>query len=277
MIKDIVLHLEHDPARDAACDYAISIAELCDAHLAGAAFGNYASLPSFAFPAFPADALADILARDEAAARAAVARFEEAARRSSISTESRLILQGEAGAPETFPLIARHFDLSIIMQSNPDNDSSNDLLIEGALFESGRPMLVVPYIHKGGVKLDHVICCWDGGRTAARAANDALPFLKKAGVVELFIIENEKTRYEREVQGADMAQHLARHGVNVELETLPAADIDAGNAILSHAADRSADMIVMGGYGHSRFREFVLGGTTREVLSTMTVPVLMAH
>ena len=128
-----------------------------------------------------------------------------------------------------------------------------------------------------GVKLDRVTCCWDGGRTAARAINDALPLLKKAGVVELFILENDKTRYEHEVQGVDLARHLARHGVNVEVETLPVADIDVGNAILSHAADRSVDMIVMGGYGHSRFREFVLGGTTREILATMTVPVFMSH
>lgn len=277
MIKDIVLHLEHDPARDVVRDYAISIAELFEAHLAGVSFGYYASLPSFAFPAFPTDVLADILIKDEAAARGAVDRFEEAARRSGISTESRLILHGEETAPGAFAFIGRRFDLSIIMQSDPDGGGLNDLLLESALFESGRPMIAVPYIQKGGVKLDRVTCCWDGGRTAARAINDALPLLKKAGVVELFILENDKTRYEHEVQGVDLARHLARHGVNVEVETLPVADIDVGNAILSHAADRSVDMIVMGGYGHSRFREFVLGGTTREILATMTVPVFMSH
>jgi nucleotide-binding universal stress UspA family protein len=277
MIKDIVVHLEHDPARDVVRDYAISIAELFEAYLAGVSFGYYASLPSFAFPAFPADVLADILAKDEAAARAAVARFEEAARRSGISTESRLILHGEAAAPEAFSFIERRFDLGIIMQSDPDTGGINDLLLESALFGSGRPMIAVPYIQKRGVKLDLVTCCWDGSRTAARAINDALPFLRKARTVELFIIENEKTRYEKEVQGVGMASHLARHGVNADVELLPAADIDVGNAILSHVADRSVDMIVMGGYGHSRFREFVLGGTTREILSTMTVPVFMSH
>lgn len=277
MIKDIVLHLEHDPARDVVRDYAISIAELFEAHLAGVAFGYYASLPSFAFPAFPTDVMADILIKDEMAARAAVKRFEEAGRRSGISTESRVILHGEEAAPGVFAFIGRRFDLSVIMQPDPDGSGLNDLLLESALFESGRPMIAVPYIQKSGVKLDRVTCCWDGGRTAARAINDALPLLKKARTVELFIIENDKTRYEKEIQGAGMARHLARHGVDVEVEMLPAADIDVGNAILSHAADRSVDMIVMGGYGHSRFREFVLGGTTREILSTMTVPVFMSH
>lgn len=277
MIKDVILHLEHAPARDAACGYAISIAEAFEAHLAGVAFSYYAGLPGFAMPAFPADALADLLAKEETAARDAVERFEAATRRSGISSESRLMLQNGAAPQATFSVMARRFDLSVIMQSDPDIDGRNDLLIEGALFESGRPLIVVPYIQRGGLRLDRAMCCWDGSRTAARAINDALPLLKKARTVELFIVDNEKTRYEREVQGADIAQHIARHGVNVEVETLPAADIDVGNAILSHASDRSADMIVMGGFGHSRFRELVLGGATRQVLSSMTVPVFMSH
>ncbi len=277
MLKDIILHLEHDPAHDAARNYAISLAALSEAHLMGIAFGYYASLPTFAFPTFPADVLADVLARDEAAARNAIDLFEAAAARNGISAASRLILQGEAASATTFPVMARRFDLSIIMQSDPDGGGSNDLLIEGALFESGRPMIVVPYIQRGPLSLDRITCCWDGSQTAARAINDALPLLKRAKVAELLIIENEKTTYERKIVGADFAAHLARHGVNVEVKILPAADIDVGNAILSHVADHSSQMIVMGGYGHSRFREFVLGGTTREILSTMTVPVFMSH
>lgn len=277
MLKDIILHLEHDPAHDAARSYAISLAALSEAHLVGVAFGYYASLPTFAFPTFPADLLADVLARDEAAARNAINLFEAAAARNGVSTASRLILQGEAASATTFPIMARRFDLSIIMQSDPDSDGRNDLLIEGALFESGRPMIIVPYIQRDALALDRITCCWDGSRTATRAINDALPLLKRARVSELLIIENEKTRDAREIEGADFATHLARHDVNVEIKILPAPDIDVGNAILSHVADHSSHMIVMGGYGHSRFREFVLGGTTREILSTMTVPVFMSH
>jgi nucleotide-binding universal stress UspA family protein len=277
MIKDILLHLEHDPAQDAGRDYAISVAETFAAHLAGVAFGSYASLPSVTLPGFPPDVLADILAREEEAARDAIRRFEEAARRSSLSASSRLILQNETSPPTVFASMGRRFDLSIIMQTDPDKGASNELLIEGALFESGRPVIIVPYIQRAGLTLDHVTCCWDGSRTAARAINDALPLLKKARKVELFIVANEKTQYEQEIRGADIAKHLARHDVNVEVETLPAADIDVGNAILSHVSDRSASLLVMGGYGHSRFREFVLGGATREILTSMTVPVLMSH
>ena len=127
------------------------------------------------------------------------------------------------------------------------------------------------------MKFDRIVCCWDGSRAATRAINDALPLLKKSQAVELFIVSNEKTAGEREIRGVEIGSHLARHGIRVEVETMPAADIDVADAILSHVSDCSANMIVMGGYGHSRLREFVLGGATRGILSTMTVPVFLSH
>jgi nucleotide-binding universal stress UspA family protein len=277
MIKDVIVHLEHDATRDAVRDYALSIAEKFDVYLAGVAFGYVANIPSFVLPDFPAEILADLAANTEMAARGAIERFDAAVKRSGISAESRLLMQSEFGPPRTFAAMGRRFDLSVIMQSDDDSGASNDSLIEAALFDSGRPLIVVPYIQKGGLELDHIICCWDGGRAAARALNDALPLLKKARVVDLLIVANEKTDYAHVVRGAEVAKHLGRHDVKVEVKIIPAADIDVANTILSYVADRSASMIVMGGYGHSRLREFVLGGTTREILSTMTVPVFMSH
>ena len=148
-------------------------------------------------------------------------------------------------------------------------------MIEGALFESGRPIIVVPYIQKEGLTLDRVLVCWDGGRTAARAIADALPFLMRAKAVELLIVT--EPRKQDEINGANMTEHLARHGVSVALKRISRGDIDVQSAILSHAADSSANFIVMGGYGHSRLREFILGGVTRNMLTSMTVPVLMSH
>ena len=174
-------------------------------------------------------------------------------------------------------MMARRFDLTVVMQSDRHRHAYNDLMIEAALFNSGRPTIIVPYIQKQGVNLGRVLCCWDGSRTAARAISDSLPLLRKAKTVELFIVANDKTKWERELRGADIARHLARHDVNVEVEVVPAADIDVASVILSHVADCSADMIVMGGYGHSRLREFMLGGVTRAVLETMTIPVFMSH
>lgn len=276
MIKDILVKLERDAARDHVRDYAISIAETFGAHVAGVSFAH-ASLPSFVLPDVPSDVLASMLAENEAAARGAVTRFDAAVGRSGVSSEHRLVLETEQGPPDVFATMARRFDLSVIMQSDHENGVHNDLMIEAALFNTGRPVIVVPYIQKDGLKLGRVLCCWDGSRTAARAANDALPLLRRASAVELFIVANEKTRTENEMRGADMAQHLARHGVKVTVETMPAADIDVASVILSHSADCGADMLVMGGYGHSRLREFMLGGVTRGILETMTCPVFMSH
>jgi nucleotide-binding universal stress UspA family protein len=117
--------------------------------------------------------------------------------------------------------------------------------------------------------------CWDGSRGAARAIGDAMPLIELSKSVEVVIVGDRPKS--REIPGADIAQNLARHGAKAEVREIVAPDVDAGNVILSHAADSSANLMVMGGYGHSRFREFVLGGVTRSILSSMTVPTLMAH
>ena len=137
-------------------------------------------------------------------------------------------------------------------------------------------MIVVPYIQKSPLKLDLVMVCWDGGRQAARAINDAMPLLAKAGRVEVVIVANEPGKQD-EIEGADIGKHLARHGLKVEVKRITAGKIDIGAALLSHAADNATDFVVMGGYGHSRLRQFILGGVTRSILQSMTAPVLMAH
>lgn len=277
MIKDIIVNLERSKSRDAVRDYAITVARTFDAHLAGVAFADGADIPVYVLPQFPSAVIADLLAENEKAARSAIERFEAAVKGSLLSVEPRLVTQSPLEASAAFPAMARRYDLSVVMQSDIENGANNDILIEATLFESGRPVIVVPYIQKEGLKLDRIVCCWDGSRAAARAVNDALPLLQKARAVELLIIANEKTGNEREVRGVEIGSHLARHDIKVEVEILPAADIDVASAVLSRVADCSASMIVMGGYGHSRFREFILGGATRGVLDTMTVPVFISH
>ena len=137
-------------------------------------------------------------------------------------------------------------------------------------------MLVVPYIQRAGFKLDHVMVCWDASRNAARAVADALPLLERAKAIDVLTVSKERGKSD-ELPAADIGHHLARHGLNVDVHRIVAPDIDVASSILSYAADASADLIVMGGYGHSRLREFVLGGATRGILSSMTVPTLMSH
>jgi nucleotide-binding universal stress UspA family protein len=225
----------------------------------------------------PPDIVAQMLAESEKAALAAIERFEAAARRSLVSAEHRLLKSIGADAPLVLSTLARRFDLSVFMQSEPDG-VDNDDMIETSLFESWRPLIVVPYVQKEGLNLDHTVCCWDGSRAAARAINDALPLLVKTMTVDLLIVLNEKTNsVGNEIRGAEMAKHLARHDVKVQILTVPAPDIDVTNAILSYVADVSGTLIVMGGCGHARLREVILGGVTRDMLKTMTVPVFMSH
>ena len=151
-----------------------------------------------------------------------------------------------------------------------------EIIAETTLFESGRPMIMVPYIQKAPLKLDNVMVCWDGSRPAARAIADAMPLLAKAGSVEIVIITNERGKQD-EIEGADMGQHLARHGLKVDVHRMTGGSIDVADALLSHVADSGADFMVMGGYGHSRLREFVLGGVTHSIFRSMTVPALLSH
>jgi nucleotide-binding universal stress UspA family protein len=265
MVKDIVVNLGLG-ARDPAGVYAISVAEAFEAHVLGAAVSYE--------PVIPGNKVQ--LRESENKARAAIGRFEQAAKREGLSYETRILSTSIAGAADQLGRIGRRFDLVVVGQPDRANSVPDQVVDEGVLFESGRPVIFVPFIQKGGMALDRVMICWDGSRAAARAVADALPFLKKAKQVEVVIV-SEKPNKKDEMPGVDLGQHLARHGLKVEIKHITSPDIGVASTILSHAADSETDMIVMGGYGHSRLREFVLGGVTRGMLESMTVPVLMSH
>jgi nucleotide-binding universal stress UspA family protein len=276
MIKDLVVNLTPEAARDPATDFAISIAAAFEAHIAAIAF---------AFDPVVTPAVLDGLSstwvdaqREEsrAAAKAAIDRFEAAARRDGLSAEHRMFETSLGEAISLFGRIARRFDLSVVKQQEPDRPNGDDLIVEAALFQSGRPTVIVPYIQKTPLKLDRILVAWDGSHGAARAIGDAMPFLHRAKAVDIVMVTTGDTKKD-EVPGVEIGQHLARHGLKVDVRQLVADGIDVANTILSYAADNAVDFMVMGGYGHSRLREFVLGGATRSILQTMTVPTLMAH
>ncbi len=276
MIKDILVNLSLGERGGFAGEYAISIATVFEAHVAGIAFLYDPVIPLSGAGYIPADVI-DSQERDNAnATKAAADRFAQAAARAGVSAEPLTLSTSVAGAGEQFGRLARRFDLAVIGQAEPDTNAIEEVISEAALFESGRPIIIVPYIQKAPLKLDRVMVCWDGGRQAARAAADAMPLLERAGRVEVVIVADENGK-EDEIAGADMGQHLARHGLDVEVKRMAIGDIDVADVLLSHAADIAADLIVMGGYGHSRLREFVLGGVTRSILGSMTVPVFMSH
>jgi nucleotide-binding universal stress UspA family protein len=276
MIKDLIVNLSVAGGRDVAGPYAISAAETFGAHAAGVAFAYEPVIPPTIMGTIPASFIEDQRAENEKAAADARARFDEAARRAGVSSESWSTWASVAGSADHFGAMARRFDFSVVAQAEPDKLSPEETIVEGALFGSGRPVVVVPYIQKTGVKLDRVMVCWDASRNAARAVGDAMPFLRKAKEIEVVIVASERPKSD-EIPGADIGHHLARHGLKVEVKRIVATDSDVASTILSHAADTSADFIVMGGYGHSRLREFILGGATRGILAAMTVPALMSH
>jgi nucleotide-binding universal stress UspA family protein len=275
MVKDIIVNLGLG-ARDPAGVYAISVAEAFEAHVLGAAVSYEPVIPGNVFGGIPPEIIEGQRRESENKARAAVSRFEQTAKREGLSYETRILNTSIAEAADQLGRIGRRFDLIVLGQPEADSWTPDEVIDETVLFESGRPVIFVPFIQKGGMTLDHVLICWDGSRAAARAVADALPFLKKAKQVEVLIV-SEKPNKANEIPGADLGQHLARHGLKVEIKHITASDIGVASAILSYAADSGTDMIVMGGYGHSRLREFVLGGVTRGMLESMTVPVLMSH
>src|ERR1700719_1741057 len=275
MIKDAIVNLSLDSTDDPAARYAVSLAEAFGAHLAGVAF-RYDPVIATDAGLMASRFIDEQVALNEQAADAAKARFDELTRRAGISAESTVLAASFEGTYRRFGALARRFDLSVVGQGRPEESAAKTMAVEGALFEAGRPVIVVPYIEHSGLKLDRVMACWDGSRTAARAIADAMPLLARAKGVDVVTIATEPAKSD-EMPAADMAQHLARHGLKVTIERVSRGDVDVAGSILNYAADRSVDFVVMGGYGHSRLREFVLGGATRGILAAMTVPVLMSH
>ena len=176
-------------------------------------------------------------------------------------------------APESaFVRQALYADLLVLGQRDRDQPGSGVLpdFAQSVLIASGRPALLVPYIAARPSRMETVFVAWKESREAARALTAALPWLRAAKAVHVGIAAGEADK-------APLQQYLQRHGVAAECHTLVAEPAQAGEMILSMAADVGADLMVMGCYGHSRARELVLGGASRTVLDSMTVPVLMAH
>jgi nucleotide-binding universal stress UspA family protein len=275
MYKDIIVNLSVRKASTTTGAYAISVASALQAHITGVAIAFIPNIPGASLGYLPIETIEAQQRENESAAQAAIDHFAAAADNAGVAAEPRTLRVGFANATEQFGRIARRYDLAIVGKVEPDVHSVEAMIAEAILFESGRPIIIVPYTQKGPLKLDRVMICWDGSRAAVRAIADAIPLFERAGNIEVVSIVNERGKHD-ELQGTDMGLHLARHGLKVEVTRIP-NHIDTAAALLSHSADSGADFMVMGGYGHSRLREFVLGGVTRSIMSSIAVPTLMSH
>ncbi|HEV2547472.1 MAG TPA: universal stress protein [Stellaceae bacterium] len=203
--------------------------------------------------------------------------FRERTRRDGVEGEWRVV---EGFTAEIVAPHARYADLTVLGQRNPDDTSlaaAGDV-VGATLLSSGRPVLVLPYSGDFPAVGRNVLVAWKSTREAARAVNDALPLLQRADTVTVLAINPERgIGGDGDVPAADIALHLARHGVKASAAHTIAKEIRESDALLNYASDNGADLIVAGGYGHSRTRELVFGGVTRMLLTAMTVPVFLSH
>lgn len=277
MMKTILIHC--DGARSVSHRLAVAtdVARRCDAVLTAVYAKAPFEPPSVAGKRSDLDSLFRAhehgVARDQAVARTA---FHEALAGDSLTAEWH---SHDGHADEVLVRCSRYADLVVVGQPEPDGrwPIPRDLP-ESVATMGARPVLVVPYAGARKPVGETVILCWNGSRESARAASDALPFLKTATKVVLLLVGPETSGLGHDPEsGALVAGWLARHGVKVMVQRDAAPDADVGEIILSRAAAHDADLIVMGLYGHSRMRETVLGGVSRTMLSSMNVPLLMSH
>jgi nucleotide-binding universal stress UspA family protein len=284
IIKDILVHLDTTPRSDLRLGAAAELASRHGAHLAAL---YVAELPSPAMFYGDPSGFVDARLVDEMMskmrenankdARPMEARFRERLRRDGIEGEWRM---AEGWAAEIVALHARYADLTVVGQPDPKDKSftSARQIPVAALMSSGRPVLALPYAGEFPTIGQTVLIGWKSSRESARAVNDALPLLRNAKKVTVLAINPERgIGADGGVPAADIALHLARHGVKAEAAHTVAPDVPDGDVLLNYADDIGADLIVAGGYGHSRMREFAFGGVTRTLLTTMTVPVFMSH
>lgn len=257
--KDLLVIVDDDPHTRERVSHAADLAERFDAHLTGLCVSVMNGQE----------------AKDQTARAHAL--FDEEIGRRSISTEWR----AAADFPTDAAVVqSRYADLVVLGQLDPEEPLApvNNPRPEDIVLSAGRPILTIPYVGRYDAIGQRVLVAWDASREATRALSDAMPLLASASTVTILTIDPATGRTEHgDIPGADIALHLARHGVNARVEKTASGGIGIGDVLLSRASDLGADLLVMGAYGHSRMRELVLGGATRTVLRSMTLPVFMSH
>ncbi|ASC66709.1 universal stress protein [Achromobacter denitrificans] len=278
MFRRIAVHLDHGVDMSRRLEFSLRLAKAHDAHLTGI-FASYVAPGYFYDEAGlwvrSMDTATQINEQGRTAAQAA---FSEAARDLGVSASWR---QGEGSPADCVARHARCSDVLVVSQDNPDDlDAAigNDF-VEQVLMSVGRPVIVLPTLGTFNAVGARVLYCWDRGRESARAIADAAPLLRNAHALAVLTLgEGADDASALEVPFEDLAAYCACHGFPLpEHEFRNTRDIDVGDAILSAAADFSADLIVMGAYGHSRMRQWIMGGATRTLLAAMTMPVLFSH
>jgi nucleotide-binding universal stress UspA family protein len=276
-LRDIIVYVDGTEAAKARVQFAVALAKEQGAHLIGVAFAPRALLPLYGADVGFAD-MSEVLQSVKAQGEAALESFKASAEAAGVSAGERLMQGMSEEFPHDFAYFARQVDLTILGQPR-DGDPliGQYALVERCLFASGRPVIIVPAAPAKVALKGTIVAAWDGSAEAARAFNDALIFLTPAERVVLLVGVASESGEKREPPTDDMVAHLQRHGVTAEVMRAPAIEGDVGRLLLSKAKELGADMIVMGAFHHSRWREFILGGVTLTMLEEATIPLFMAH
>jgi nucleotide-binding universal stress UspA family protein len=276
MFRNILVHIPSERPARPVIDVAVALTIARRSHLDAVAVG-YESMGAVGMIVEGGAAVATMMGAEQERAReranAAIAVFETEARLAKISYGTRTFAAIPAEAGQTIGELARLYDMAIVLQPDPSRPSYDNEIPQQILFSSGGPMLMVPYIQKGPLDAHHVGIAWDGSRLAARALRDAMPFLMGAQAVTVIAVNEEAG----ETSSDQLVAHLKRRGIAARIQRLTADRGDIQGTILSVSAESRVGLLVMGGYGHSRLHERILGGVTRSMFDSMTVPVLMSH
>ncbi|MEC9435601.1 MAG: universal stress protein [Pseudomonadota bacterium] len=278
--KTITVFVDASAASAARLDAAIGLAAAQGAHLVAVACTRQIDLGVYAMPG--AEMAVDFTAIDRSREEAQTLAASVAAKMQAAGAgnDARWAASIASGLGETAARSARHSDISVVGPAGgPGVDGEiADAVLDGALFNSGRPVLMIPSDWTGGSIGTRVMVAWDGSHVASRAVHDALPFIETAAAVTVAIVDPDPgVDGTGEEPGADIAAVLARHGAKVEVQTLARAGASVAERLQSTAVEIGADLLVMGGYGHSRLREAIFSGVSRTVLEGPSVPVLIAH
>lgn len=276
--KDVLFTLTSypEPTPLSAVNDAVSVAATLGAHLAAISCEVHVEVPG-QFLAGKIANVAGLVAAEAAKSRKnakdLLAAFDTAAEKSGVPHEMILEKCATYRTPSLLVEYARIRDLTIL----PLPESYDQWYAEELIFESGRPILVLPTAPLSRpFQLETVVVAWDFSRAAARAVADALPLLEKAKKVRIVTVVNEKP-LDTKTSNEDLAKNLGRHGIEIVLDNVDAAGRSIGEVLEAHVLAHKADVLVMGAYGHSKWREIVLGGATKSLLSNPPVPVLFSH
>ena len=277
--KTIVVCLNETDRADTLIAVASGLAARCEAHV----IGLYVIPAMQVYPAVGMYMTAEVFEGHrkyfQERADGVAARFKEAMRREGLSSDWRHV---ESTSPLIADVVIQHglaADLVVISQTNKDSEDGVELdFAERVVMEAGRPVLIVPLYGNFSNIGTCVLAGWNATRESSRAIFDAVPLMQAADKVYVCWVDPSKDEDAAgQLPGAEIAATLARHDIKATVEPLPTSGLMAGEALISHAADIGADLLVMGAYGHTRMREFVFGGATQYVLQSMTLPVLLSH